>query len=652
MTTSRALRRASAATAAAALGLAGAAFAVQPAMAATLTVTNTLDAGDGSLRHAIDQANLTAEPDTIVFEGLTGSIELLSTVEITAPLTITGPGVDALTVTRDGTFDLFLYNNVGAPGDLTVSNLAFQAGEKLGDYGRAFDVVGFDADVSFTSSSFTGFATNEVGGAARISTAGNVTVADVVAAGNDAFDGGAAVEIQADGNVSVVGSAFVDNKTVGSGALAVRAASGDVVIEASSFEGNEASAAGGAIIAGVEGSVTISNSTFADNSGSEAAGGLATLVALEGVSVSNSSFTGNSAEGVAGGAYLSSAGSDVSVSNSLFEGNSARVGGGAFILPSFEGTPGGTAHITDTTFTANEASNGGGLWLSPSPDVDGVPAPPAVIERSTFAANSVVAADGIDALGQGAVFELFGNGGVHVINSTFDEPSTSTATPYAIAVVGDGGRLDLLHSTVVGAGAVGVGVAVHEEGTSDPAAVLASHDILESTTDAQAIEAFEAIVEVNPVALGSGDWAAVAGRAASAAAGPLLTDDFFTLEWSVVSTDVDPAIVAEGPGNQLEIDPQLEALADNGGATLTRLPAQGSPAVNTGDPAVEGAPETDQRGAARIVETIDVGAVELAAPEPSLAATGGTVNWTLMIGAAGILLLGAAGLVIARTRKA
>ena len=66
------------------------------------------------------------------------------------------------------------------------------------------------------------------------------------------------------------------------------------------------------------------------------------------------------------------------------------------------------------------------------------------------------------------------------------------------------------------------------------------------------------------------------------------------------------------------IDPSLGPLADNGGPTLTHLPALGSPAIDSANPAVPGSggfacPTTDQRGESRPHgAACDIGAVEAA----------------------------------------
>ena len=63
-------------------------------------------------------------------------------------------------------------------------------------------------------------------------------------------------------------------------------------------------------------------------------------------------------------------------------------------------------------------------------------------------------------------------------------------------------------------------------------------------------------------------------------------------------------------GTDLTADPQLGALANNGGPTQTMAITSSSPAFNAGDNS--GAPATDQRGYNRIVGgTIDIGAFEV-----------------------------------------
>jgi hypothetical protein len=60
--------------------------------------------------------------------------------------------------------------------------------------------------------------------------------------------------------------------------------------------------------------------------------------------------------------------------------------------------------------------------------------------------------------------------------------------------------------------------------------------------------------------------------------------------------------------------PQLGPLAANGGPTLTRAPADGSPAIDHGGTRATGCPATDQRGVSRPQgPACDIGAVEVRA---------------------------------------
>jgi hypothetical protein len=69
------------------------------AVPSTLTVTNLLDSGPGSLRAAVTTANTSAGADTIQFApGLHGTITLGSELSITEDLTINGPGSTLLAV--------------------------------------------------------------------------------------------------------------------------------------------------------------------------------------------------------------------------------------------------------------------------------------------------------------------------------------------------------------------------------------------------------------------------------------------------------------------------------------------------------------------------------------------------------------------------
>jgi hypothetical protein len=81
--------------------------------------------------------------------------------------------------------------------------------------------------------------------------------------------------------------------------------------------------------------------------------------------------------------------------------------------------------------------------------------------------------------------------------------------------------------------------------------------------------------------------------------------------YNISSDDGDGVLT--GPGDQINTDPLLSPLQDNGGPTLTHLPLLGSPAIDAGDPNFAPPPFHDQRGPCfyRVFgRRIDVGSVE------------------------------------------
>jgi polymorphic membrane protein len=75
-----------------------------------------------------------------------------------------------------------------------------------------------------------------------------------------------------------------------------------------------------------------------------------------------------------------------------------------------------------------------------------------------------------------------------------------------------------------------------------------------------------------------------------------------------------------GPGDQINTDPMLGLLQDNGGPTLTHRPLPGSPAIDAGDPSFIPPPLFDQRGPGfdRIMNgRLDIGSFEVQQGKPT-----------------------------------
>ena len=292
--------------------------------------------------------------------------------------------------------------------------------------------------------------------------------------------------------------------------------------------------------------------------------------------------------------------------NSTFSGYGGGVGVGSIIDASLE--------ITDSSFLDNEAQLGGGGLAVGS--TSGTSGDGLRINNSTFAGNTIrsgTAGGSSIAIQQvGAPFLMS--------QTTIDDADNGSAEGAlllqdlayddSVPAVGIGS------STIVGPG--GVRVVDHEAGQ-----ITVTHSILDSVSPT-----LLALQIVNP---GQG----------------LQVD----LVWNLLSTGSQPYYNSIA-GNTFNVaDMELGALADNGGPTQTRMPLSGSPAVNGGDPTVTAPGFFDQReaGFPRVVGTIDIGAVEL--QTLALAATGVTVNWWLLGGGAGLVLLGVGAILWVRLRR-
>ncbi len=136
------------------------------------SVTNLNDSGPGSLRQAILDANADpGTPHTITF-GVTGTITLASILPvITRSMTISGPGVNQITISGNQTFQLFVID-IGAT--LDISNVTVRAGfAPNAAFGGAFQAAGaLNVDTCVisdnTSPVIAGSAIGGVGGAITI----------------------------------------------------------------------------------------------------------------------------------------------------------------------------------------------------------------------------------------------------------------------------------------------------------------------------------------------------------------------------------------------------------------------------------------------------------------------------------------------------
>jgi len=196
--------------------VAAAGFGVASAWGGTIVVTTLADAGAGSVRQAITDANTIAGQDQIVFaEGLSGTIELASGLDpVTESLVITGPGPDVLTIDANGHARVLTLD--GPSGStFTVEGLTLTGGATVSDVGGG---IWLDAQQSLTldavhlvanvAGTFGGF---RKGGGLFVESNSEAVIRNSAIASNTALQGGGVCSY---GNLTVEQSAILFNTSI------------------------------------------------------------------------------------------------------------------------------------------------------------------------------------------------------------------------------------------------------------------------------------------------------------------------------------------------------------------------------------------------------------------------------------------------------
>ena len=309
--------------------------------------------------------------------------------------------------------------------------------------------------------------------------------------------------------------------------------------------------------------VTISGLTVTEGSATQGAG----IVDFgENLVLDDVVVTGNNATGDGGGLWaddLSEDGFNLTIRDSVFSGNDAGADGGGIYLYH----AGDSTTIEDSTISGNTAGDaGGGIYFYEVGD--GTHA----IRRTTVSGNEAIRGGGLFLYDLSATFEIE--------NSTISGNQATEGNGGGIYLYNlYGAEVAIRHSTIAGntAGGEGGGVFLYDYNGN----VELNHTIVGDNT-----------AQTNADLGGNGT---------------------FDTSFSLIESPGTASLNDNG-GNILSQDPQLGSLQNNGGPTETHLPAGTSPAVNAGDPAFVPPPSTDQRGFARQVGVIDIGAVELGAP--------------------------------------
>lgn len=251
------------------------------ATAAVFSVTNLNDAGPGSFRQAVMDANATAGPDQIVVR-VAGTIHLTSgEIAITDSLEILGPGTRVLTI--DSTNRIFSIDNPTDSIDVVISDLTL-------------------ADAHATGN----------GGA--IANAGEtVTLRFVTLSGNEATGEGGAI-FNNGGILTIENSTLSNNRANKAGAIYTIGFTLNLIN--STVSGNHASdSVGGIKFEFAFGS--ISNSTIADNDATFSQGGILFGTGSQVLDILSSIVAGNT--DITGASDLARFAGFVNATNSLFQ---------------------------------------------------------------------------------------------------------------------------------------------------------------------------------------------------------------------------------------------------------------------------------------------------------------------------------------------
>ncbi|MBE0670593.1 MAG: hypothetical protein IH588_08405 [Anaerolineales bacterium] len=460
-------------------------------------------------------------------------------------------------------------------GNTTISQTTFTANAATTESGGAI----FNINGTMTiSASFNGNTATKNGGAIFIEN-GTVNVENSYFSENTAsLDGGGAIFNNLNSTATIFDSAFNKNNASGTfGGGGAIANVGSLTVSRSDFTHNTSVDGGGAILAG--GDTTIYNTNFSSNTTGLGGGGA--ILSWINITIENSSFSSNIATGygASGGAINHPSDGNITISQSTFSNNTAN-GGGAISLgrqnyPYPATSP--TLSISNTVISNNHADFGGGLLI---------------LAGTTTVNNTTISENSSEDVG-GIVNSAFGN--LTIINSTVDNNSViNTNSPAGILTEGP---ISIINSTI----ANNLGSAIQSYGETN---------IINSTIAgniAYGIRHYSGVLVLKNSILANNWWDC-------------------TLEIGGSIGESQNNVIEEnfcGIAN-LDSDPKLGPLANNGGATQTMALLRGSPAIDAGDDSV--CPTTDQRGITRPKGShCDIGAYEFE-NKPDLIITNVTIN--------------------------
>ncbi|MEX2142163.1 MAG: choice-of-anchor Q domain-containing protein [Pirellulales bacterium] len=526
--------------------------------------------GDLSLREAILLTSDNPDHDIIEFAPALASSTITLTMgelPITSDLTITGLGIDQLTISGNDASRVF---HVAAGATVAVSELTIRNGRALEGGGILnFGTLTLNLASVSDNSGPGNFGPNPKGGG--IYNAGRLTITDSTIS-NNARSGGP-------------GGAGEGGGIWNSGVLTIR----DSTISNNSIVGF-----GAGIYNTVEGTATIVRCTISENVQQFLGSGGAIWSAGD-LSIQHSTISGNRSE--SRGAITNTG--DLTVQNTVISGN---FGSGIWNE--------GDLTVQDSTISRNfgtAVTSGSGIYNSASGA--------ATILRTMISENASAVFGG----GGGGINNL---GTLSVIDSTISANTAPTGSYLSGGgIYSQSGTVTITNSTISGNSAY-AGGGIYNNGTMTLRSSTVAHNFTVrgagntssrpggvANSESGSLTVQNTIIAGNRLGFGFGALTApdVLG-VFNSIGNNLIGDATGSSGWTVS----DQTGSATNP-----LDPRVGPLGDNGGPTMTHALLDGSPAIDAGNNSA--APTADQRGVARPKDgngdgtaTVDIGAFELA----------------------------------------
>ena len=326
------------------------------------TITSLADSGTGSLRAALADSTITSICITAQ-----GTIPLQSTLSITHPVSVTGPGFSLLTLSGQNSIQpvlVELSNTVSNP--VTIQGLTISNGSAT------------------------------IGGGIRVAS-GFATLFQLAISGNSAQAGGG---VYNQGTLTIQNTTVTGNSsTNGLGGGIVNLSGGTLTLVTDSISQNTSYANGGGI--SNTGTVSLEGTQVLQNTATEG-GGIYNNGQLSTVSTS-SVISDNTSSGNGGGLYNDTSGS-ATVTGMWIDSNQASNGGGFYNAGTLQASEStfssntssvfggaiynvGALTLTNNTISTNTATNGGGGLVHDSSDPTTDPS--LVLHNTIISGNSV-----------------------------------------------------------------------------------------------------------------------------------------------------------------------------------------------------------------------------------------------------------------------